>query len=83
MLELNGLFFIFFISAWVVQFAYLLFIHLRFLLFKPKELIPNAEFPPLSVIVAARNESENLYELIPLILEQEYPNFEIIVVNAR
>ena len=39
--------------------------------------------PPLSVIVAARNESENLYELIPLILEQDYPTFEIIVVNNQ
>ena len=83
MLEFNRLFLIIFICAWLLQFAYLLFIHLRFLLFKPKELIPNQEFPPLSVIVAARNESENLYELIPLILEQEYPNFEIIVVNNQ
>lgn len=72
-----------FMASWIIQFFYLLFIHIRFLRFKPKEISQAAALPPLSVIVAARNESENLYELIPLILEQEYPSFEIIVVNNQ
>lgn len=72
-----------FVGAWMVQGAYLLMIHLRFLRFKPVEQTSESNLPPLSVIVAARNESENLYELIPLILAQEYPTFEIIVVNNQ
>jgi cellulose synthase/poly-beta-1,6-N-acetylglucosamine synthase-like glycosyltransferase len=80
---INQWIFILFIGAWGIQFAYLVFIHLRFILFRSSPIDPNGQYPPLSVIVAARNESENLYELIPLILEQDYPNFEIIVVNNQ
>jgi biofilm PGA synthesis N-glycosyltransferase PgaC len=36
---------------------------------------------PVSVIIAARNESENLQRNLRSILEQDYPNFEVIVVN--
>ncbi len=38
---------------------------------------------PVSVIVCAHDEAENLRELIPLLLNQDYPDFEIIVVNDR
>ncbi len=37
--------------------------------------------PPVSVIVCAKNEAENLKDFIPFILEQNYPNFEVILVN--
>ncbi len=39
--------------------------------------------PPISVIVCAHNEEKNLTDLIPKILNQEYPIFELIVVNDR
>lgn len=35
----------------------------------------------VSVIVCARNEEENLRELIPAIMEQHYSDFQLIVVN--
>ncbi|WP_181885188.1 glycosyltransferase [Pontibacter diazotrophicus] len=38
---------------------------------------------PVSVVVAAHDELENLVELLPILLDQEYPEFEIIVVNDR
>ncbi|WP_109831784.1 glycosyltransferase [Reichenbachiella versicolor] len=38
---------------------------------------------PTSVIVCAHNEIDNLKELIPLLLEQDHPEYEIIVVNDR
>lgn len=41
------------------------------------------DFPPLSVLIAARNESENLYELLPKVIEQDYPCFEVVVVNNQ
>ena len=39
--------------------------------------------PPVSLLVCAHDEEENLKQLIPLLLEQQYPQFEIIIVNDR
>lgn len=36
---------------------------------------------PVSVIVCSKNEQENLKVLVPKLLEQDHPNFEIILVN--
>lgn len=36
---------------------------------------------PVSVIICARNEDENLTEFLPKVLTQDYPEFEVIVVN--
>ncbi len=38
---------------------------------------------PISVIVACRNEAENLQRLIPALLAQKYSNFEVILVDDR
>jgi cellulose synthase/poly-beta-1,6-N-acetylglucosamine synthase-like glycosyltransferase len=37
----------------------------------------------VSIVVCALNELENLRELIPLLLKQDYPDFEIIIVDDR
>lgn len=39
--------------------------------------------PPVSIIIAARNEEDNLFKNLPTILEQNYPKFEVIVVNHQ
>lgn len=39
------------------------------------------DLPPLSIIICARNEAENLRKNLPHFLEQDYPHFEIIVVD--
>ncbi|MDR0746199.1 MAG: glycosyltransferase [Mediterranea sp.] len=36
---------------------------------------------PLSIVIYARNETENLRSFLPSVLEQDYPEFEVIVVN--
>lgn len=36
---------------------------------------------PVSVIICAKNEDENLTEFLPKVLSQDYPEFEVIVVN--
>ena len=41
---------------------------------KPKNI-------PVSVIVCAKNEAENLKSFIPLILNQDYPEFELVLIN--
>ena len=37
--------------------------------------------PPLSVIICARNEAENLARFLPDVLKQDYPSYEVVVVN--
>ena len=68
-----------FASAFLLQLVYYLFFYLRVPLWKQKETNPNNE--PISVIICARNEQENLEKYLPKILEQDYPQFEVIVVN--
>ena len=41
----------------------------------------SVERPAVSVIICARNEEENLEQLLPLFLEPDYPDYEVIVVN--
>ena len=48
--------------------------------FKPSEELP-AEGVPISVIISARNEAKNLSEYLPSILNQKYPDFEVVVVD--
>ncbi|WP_321436777.1 glycosyltransferase [uncultured Bacteroides sp.] len=45
------------------------------------DMIYETDLPPVSVIISARNESENLQKNLPYVLEQDYPNFEVIVIN--
>lgn len=39
------------------------------------------ELPPVSVIICAREECENLRRNLKAVLEQDYPQFEVIVIN--
>lgn len=36
---------------------------------------------PVSVVICARNELKNLRNFLPSILEQHYPNYQVVVVN--
>jgi glycosyltransferase involved in cell wall biosynthesis len=38
-------------------------------------------FEPLTIIICAHNEAQNLQSNLPFVLQQDYPDFEIIVVN--
>lgn len=42
---------------------------------------PHTHLPPISVIVCAKNEAENLKKHIPKLLEQDYPEFQLILIN--
>ena len=42
---------------------------------------PNQKNISVSVIVCAKNEAENLREFLPLILAQDYSDFEVILIN--
>ena len=41
----------------------------------------NKELPGISIIITAKNEAENLRNNLPYILNQDYPKFQIVVVN--
>jgi len=47
------------------------------------ENVSNTSTPPFTIIIAARNELNNLRELLPLILNQQYPDFEVIIALDR
>lgn len=65
----------------LLQLYYLLFVYRKLKVYKIKGLKEDSEYPPLSVIVCARNEESNLRMYLSEILEQEYPLYEVIVVN--
>ncbi len=68
-----------FILSAAVQLFYYLFYYLAVHLYKPS--VNKTTKEPVSVIICARNEAENLTNFLPAILEQEYPDYEVIVVN--
>ncbi len=36
---------------------------------------------PVSIIICAKNEAENLKNFLPVILSQDHPDFEVVVIN--
>ncbi len=44
---------------------------------------PPANAPSVSVIVPARNEARNIRRCVQALLEQHYPNYEVIVLDDR
>jgi glycosyltransferase involved in cell wall biosynthesis len=75
---LTVILFVIFILAASVQLFYYLYFYLELYRHKPH---PASETPAVSVIICARNEAENLEKFLPSVLEQKYPDYEVIVVN--
>lgn len=46
-----------------------------------KSTVHTKKTPAVSVIICARNEANNLKAFLPSILEQDYSDFEVIVIN--
>lgn len=68
-----------FVFALLIQLWYYLEFFSRLAFYKKKELPSNN--PPTSIVICAKNEDDNLVEFLPLIFEQDYPEFEVVVVN--
>jgi biofilm PGA synthesis N-glycosyltransferase PgaC len=71
---------VFALSA-AVQLFYYLYFYLAVIIHKHPAADAASEKQPVSVIICARNESVNLRNHLPAVLEQDYPDFEVIVVN--
>ncbi len=63
------------------QFLFLILVFSRLAFHKQKPSESNLE--GVSILIAARNESENLFKNLPFILNQDYPEFEVIVINHQ
>ncbi|MBE0663015.1 MAG: glycosyltransferase [Bacteroidales bacterium] len=68
-----------FAFAWLVQLFYYWFFYSRLAFVKRRPGSDGSE--PVSVVIAAHNEAYKLEKNLPLVLEQDYPDFEVIVVN--
>jgi glycosyltransferase involved in cell wall biosynthesis len=68
-----------FIFSAAVQLLYYLFFYVRVALFKPKSDFHTQ--PPISVVICAKNEALKLHKSIPLFFQQDYPQYQIVVVN--
>jgi glycosyltransferase involved in cell wall biosynthesis len=69
----------FFIAIVFIQIFYYLGIFGKFAFAKSQEITPKKL--PVSVIVCAKNEEENVKKFIPLLAEQNYPDFEIVLID--
>jgi glycosyltransferase involved in cell wall biosynthesis len=61
----------------------LTFLSLFIIAFFKKDKSTGSSIKPVSVIVCAHDEENNLRELVPLLLAQDHPEFEVIVVEDR
>lgn len=75
---LNIIFYVF-IGITVIQLLYYLVIFGKFAFAKPQTITPKRI--PVSVIVCAKNEEESIKKLVPLLAEQDYPDYEIILID--
>jgi len=68
-----------FIVVVVIQLVYYLFVFGKFAFAKVQKSTPKRI--SISVIVCAKNEGENVARFIPLLAEQDYPDYEIILID--
>jgi len=68
-----------FLSAFLFQMGIYFFVFLKLPLYKKEQ--KKAAFPGITVLICAKNEEKNLERFLPVILSQDYPEFEVVVVN--
>lgn len=69
-------------SSLLIQLIYYWAVFARVSFFKSKKIVSeNPILPPVSIVISARNEYLNLERNLPMLFAQDYPNFEVVVVN--
>jgi glycosyltransferase involved in cell wall biosynthesis len=66
------------------QILYYFIVYGRVAFFKDNKLTTDEKqkyIPSVSVVMCVKDDAYNLEKKLPIILEQEYPNFEVVVVN--
>ncbi|WP_300977886.1 glycosyltransferase [Flavobacterium sp.] len=69
----------FFIVLILIQFVYYIGVFSKFSFAKPEVI--KAKNIPVSVIVCAKNEEENIKQYIPILAQQDYPTFELVLID--
>lgn len=76
---------LFFVAAWLVQLLYLLIVRRRPLsrirAEKKGRLKVTDEQPGITVVVYAHNQADDLLHNLPVLLDNNYPDFEVVVVD--
>lgn len=68
-----------FIGILAIQLFYYLIVFGKFAFAKNQQITPKRI--PISVIVCAKNEAENVAKFVPLLAEQNYPDYEIVLID--
>jgi glycosyltransferase involved in cell wall biosynthesis len=69
-----------FALGFLIQVSFYLGVFSRMAFFRKKKDLPT-ELEPVSVIICARNEDDNIVSFLPQVLSQDYPVFQVVVVN--
>lgn len=67
----------------VALLLYYLVFYGRFAFRKEKGVGESSDFPPISIVITARDEAHHLIQSLPLLLSQDYPKFEVVLVNDK
>ncbi|MCX7547918.1 glycosyltransferase [Xanthomarina sp. F1114] len=78
MLILDVAFYAFLVVV-IIQVIYLIFFFGKFAFLKEEKI--STKSIPVSVIVCAKNEAENLKIFLPSIINQDYSDFQIVLIN--
>lgn len=68
-----------FAGSFLIQMIYWWLVHARLAWYRTGR--SGIRKSPVSVVICAKNEEENLRKNLPFVLEQDYPEYEVIVVN--
>lgn len=79
-LSLEFILFCFLVLVFILQVMVYLFIYGKFA-FHKATLSTQSILRPVSVIICAKNEEQYLIKNLPLVLKQDYPEYEVIVVD--
>lgn len=71
-----------FVAACIVQLLYYLLVFSRLAYSRERHYEPD-DYPPVSIVICAKNEAENLKKNLKVVLIQNYPKFEVIIVNDQ
>ena len=73
-----------FAGAVIIQLLYYVMVFSRLAYTREHLYEPDTEdYPPVSIVICARNEAENLQKNLKVVLIQNYPKFEVIIVNDQ
>ena len=80
--RLSFIIFLCFGMTFIIQLIYHWFVFSRLAFYKKKDHAKSDDqLEPISVVVCARDAYEYLQDLVPALLTQDYPDYEIVIVN--